>query len=186
VVDFRIISATNSRIDNLIQSGKLRTDLFHRLNTLMIHIPPLRQRPEDIEPLINHFIAKHTQIRNCSKPFIQPEIYEKLKKYYFPGNVRELRNMVERALIMSNGKELEISNFHIQNNHEQTERKPDNYNIEENEKKLIAYALMQSNNNNTIAAKMLGISRDTLIRKKRKYNITPLANNLFNNHYRAQ
>lgn len=184
-VDFRIISATNSRIDNLIQSRKLRTDLFHRLNTLMIHIPPLRQRPEDIEPLINYFITKQSQLRKCSKPFIQPDIYEKLKKYHFPGNVRELKNMVERAFIMSNGKEIEFSYFHSQNAYEQSEKKPKNYNIKENEKKLIAYALLQSNNNNTIAAKLLGISRDTLIRKKRKYKMMTLANNHFNNNYQA-
>lgn len=186
VVDFRVISATNSHIYHLIESGKLRTDLFHRLNTLMIHIPPLRERPEDIIPLINYFAIKQSQIRNCSKPIIQPDVFKKLKKYQFPGNVRELRNMVERAFIMSNGKEIEVGNLLRHNNQEQTEKKPVNYNIEQNEKKLIAYALIQSNNNNTTAAKMLGISRDTLIRKKKKYNISPLGNNFNNNQYQTQ
>jgi DNA-binding NtrC family response regulator len=172
-VDLRIISATNSDIEDIINKKKLRIDLYHRLNTMMIHIPPLRERIEDVEPLVKYFIHMLSEKRKIQKPEIDRTVFEHLKKYHFPGNVRELKNMVERALILSSGKEIEISHFQFKTEPKKNQPMESigTLNINQNEIKLIIYALLQCNNNNTEASKVLGISRDTLIRKKKKYDI---------------
>ncbi len=172
-VDFRVISATNCKIEDLIKKQKLRIDLFYRLNTFIINIPPLRSRPEDIEPLVNYFLKTIASAKNIKIPEIKPEVFRLLQTYDYPGNIRELRNMIERAIIISNGRELKSKDFHFEQYKKDSVFNIDSCNIEENEKKLIIYALDQTNNNNTNAARLLGISRDTLIRKRKKYLIDP-------------
>jgi DNA-binding NtrC family response regulator len=172
-VDFRVISATNCKMEDLTNKQKLRIDLFYRLNTFIINIPPLRARPEDIKPLVNYFTRRIALSKNINVPEIQPEVYHHLQNYDYPGNVRELRNMVHRAIIISNGKLLKVKDFHFQQFKKTENLKIETCNIEENEKKLICHALQQTNNNNTKAAKLLGISRDTLLRKKKRYHIDP-------------
>lgn len=172
-VELRIISASNKPLKSLSKGKNLRLDLFHRLNTFMIHIPPLRKRAEDIEPLLNHFVSRIAIIKNISPPKIQKGLVTHLRNYHFPGNVRELKNMVERAMILSSGKELSIHNFPI-NSHKQVEKivQKENLNLAINEKQLIASALKRASFNQSKAAQLLGISRDALIRKKRKYEIS--------------
>ncbi|MBN2172971.1 MAG: sigma-54-dependent Fis family transcriptional regulator [Bacteroidales bacterium] len=181
-VDIRIVSATNSNVDELISKKRLRIDLYHRLNTMMINIPPLRERPEDIRPLVDHFAHQFSIHRFKKCPQINPNIIDHLKKYHFPGNVRELKNMVERAIIISRGKEINKTYFEFQNYPKKitSMKTTGNLNIDENEMKLIIFALFQSNNNNTVASRLLGISRDTLIRKKKKYNIGVINEKTFN------
>lgn len=172
--NFRIISATNSQPDKLIEDKKLRLDLFHRLNTITLHIPPLRERPQDIAPLTCFFVSQITQRRNEPGKYIHPEVFPLLKSYPFPGNVRELRNMVERAMLLTTSSKLNPDHFSIPR---QKAIVPNNnlsnLNVEDNERMLIVNALIQCDNNITSAAKLLGISRDTLLRKKRKYDIKP-------------
>ncbi|HHE37581.1 MAG TPA: tetratricopeptide repeat protein, partial [Candidatus Cloacimonetes bacterium] len=99
-VDFRIIAATNKNIDELLENESFRLDLLHRINTITIRIPPLRERPADIKPLLEYFIRELSKTLKKPIPKINAAVIDKLKKYYFPGNVRELKNMVEKAMIM--------------------------------------------------------------------------------------
>ncbi len=173
--NFRIISATNSQPEKLVENKKLRADLFHRLSTLVINIPPLRERKQDITPLTCFFAQQIAERRQEKKRFIHPEVFTLLKSYYFPGNVRELRNLVERAMLVSEKGSLRPEHFQL--NHTENGLRPgeeeENLNMEEHERKLIINALIQCNSNITHAAKLLGISRDTLLRKKKKYSILP-------------
>jgi DNA-binding NtrC family response regulator len=170
--DFRIISATNHDIEDRVERKNFRLDLLHRLNTLHIHIPALRERPEDIKPLVEHFV-KHFSTK-LNKPVIQitKEVFDTLKKYDFPGNVRELRNMTERAIMLCKGNSLGVEDFRFKSH--KTEKVVLNDEIVDlkiNEIKMIRKALQMCKYNQTSTADMLGITRDALIRKMKKYDI---------------
>lgn len=170
--DFRIIAATNHDIEKLIYEKKFRLDLLHRLNTIHIKIPPLRERIEDIEPLLKHFISEFARKLNKPIPKIDRETVSILKNYSFPGNVRELKNMVERALILCKNESLSESDFMTQNSiKNETQTAIINYNLEENELSLIRLALKEKNYNQNKTAELLGITRDSLIRRLKKYGI---------------
>ena len=170
--DFRIIAATNHDIKKLIEEKKFRLDLLHRLNTIHIQIPPLRERTEDIEPLMNHFISEFARKLNKPAPAIEKQTIEMLKKYSFPGNVRELKNMVERALILCKSESLTVNDFLTPSQSEpEPENEEINYNLEENEMNLIRLALKEKKFNQNKTAELLGITRDSLIRRMKKYNI---------------
>ena len=171
-VELRIISASNKPRKEISRGKTLRLDLFHRLNTFMIHIPPLRKRKEDIKPLLHHFASQIARSKNIPFPEIEKGLVKHLGEYHFPGNVRELKNMVERAMILSSGKHLSIRNFMVNSYHHRVKAVlKTNLNLATNEKQLILSALEQSAYNQSKAARILGISRDALIRKKRKYEI---------------
>lgn len=108
-IDVRVISATNVNIQQQIQQGKFRSDLLYRLNTLEIHIPPLRERPEDILPLIEHQMRIIAAEQGTTPPELTPEAQELLKQYRWPGNVRELRNICERIVVMSSSRTVDQS-----------------------------------------------------------------------------
>lgn len=170
--DFRIIAATNHDVDKLIRQKKFRLDLLHRLNTMHIHIPALRERTEDIEPMLNHFVAEFAQKLNKPVSRIDRETVKMLKSYSFPGNVRELRNMTERAIILCKGSVLTVMDFQTRIIHEPEAHKEKVYfNLEENESNLIRLALKLKNYNQIKAAEILGITRDSLIRRMKKYGI---------------
>ena len=171
--DFRIISATNHDIEKRVEEKKFRLDLLHRLNTLHIHIPALRERPEDIKPLLIHFVDVYS-IR-FSKPNIQvsKEVFDVLLKYDFPGNVRELRNMTERAIILCKGNMLGMNDFPVKPQKNSTsEEHTESVNLKMNELSLIQKALKRSKYNHQATADALGIHRDALSRKMKKYNLT--------------
>lgn len=173
--DFRIIAATNHDIGKLIEEKKFRLDLLHRLNTIHIRIPPLRERPEDIEPLVDHFITDFAQKLNKPVPAIERNALSMLKNYSFPGNVRELRNMIERALILSKSKSLTVHDFLTQGKAEtEVSQEVVNFNLEENEANLIRLALKEKGYNQNKTAELLGITRDSLIRRMKKFNIQVL------------
>ncbi|MDY0102075.1 MAG: sigma-54 dependent transcriptional regulator [Lentimicrobium sp.] len=170
-VEFRIIAATNHNVENLIESRQFRLDLFHRLNTLTINIPPLRERPEDIEPLLRYFVDYFAQKLNKTIPKISTQLFETIKTYDFPGNVRELRNMVERAMIFCNTQTLSPIDFQFTDKKGMKTTSAVVLNLEEQEQNLILAALNECGYNQVMAAKMLGISRDSLIRRMKKFNI---------------
>jgi DNA-binding NtrC family response regulator len=170
-VEFRIIAATNHNVENLIESRQFRLDLFHRLNTLTINIPPLRERPEDIEPLLRYFVNFFAGKLNKTIPKISSQLTETIKEYDFPGNVRELRNMVERAMIFCNTQTLSTIDFQFADKKGGKSTKAVVLNLEEQEQNLILAALNECGYNQVLAAKMLGISRDSLIRRMKKFNI---------------
>ncbi len=170
-VEFRIIAATNHNVENLIESRQFRLDLFHRLNTLTINIPPLRERPEDIEPLLRYFVDYFAQKLNKAIPKISTQLFETIKTYDFPGNVRELRNMVERAMIFCNTQTLSAIDFQFTDKKGMKTTNAVVLNLEEQEQNLILAALNECGYNQVMAAQMLGISRDSLIRRMKKFNI---------------
>ncbi len=173
--DFRIISATNQNIEKRVEEKKFRLDLLHRLNTLRIHIPPLRERPEDVSLLLTHFVDIFTAKFNKPNIHISEEVFEMLRQYDFPGNVRELRNLAERAVILCKGEKLTNKDFPL------ILKKPrkavpksevEEFNLKNQEVKLIRKALEECSYNQKAAAELLGITRDALIRRMKKYNIS--------------
>lgn len=170
--DFRIISATNHDIEKRVEKKKFRLDLLHRLNTLHIHIPPLRERPEDIKPLVIHFVDMSVAKFNKPKLQISPDVFDALRKYDFPGNVRELKNMTERAIMLCKGDSLDIADFRVNPKKSKiTVQKDEVVDLKMNEIKNIRKALQSCNYNQQAAADALGIHRDALSRKMKKYSI---------------
>jgi DNA-binding NtrC family response regulator len=170
--DFRIISATNVNIEENVIKKQFRLDLLHRLNTLHIHIPPLRERRSDIKPLLIYFI--NTFKIKFNKPNLKTNnaIFGVLIKYDFPGNVRELKNMVERAVILCVDELLGIDDFPTKaKNTSVIENNSDSLNLRSIEVNSIKKALKVNSYNQKSTAEVLGISRDALIRKMRKHEI---------------
>ena len=170
--DFRVIAATNQELDKLVLEKKFRLDLLHRLNTLQIHIPPLRERTDDIKPLMRYFAEDFSRKINKPPPVIDKGVIALLKKYSFPGNVRELKNLTERAVILSKNTTLGVDDFPFKAKTEiAPDRKIENFDLVENEIELIRLALRNCDYNQNSAADLLGIQRMALSRKMRKYNI---------------
>ena len=171
--NFRIITATNHNIEKLVEKKKFRLDLLHRLNTIHIHIPALRERPEDIKPLLIHFVDYYATKFSKPRIRISDEVFELLRTYTFPGNVRELRNMTERAIILCKSNVLTSCDFPVKPT-KTAKSSPLNkvMNLEITEARLIRDALHDSNYNQQAAADELGIHRDALSRKMKKYQIT--------------
>ena len=175
--DFRIISATNQDLEIRVEKKEFRLDLLHRLNTLHIHIPPLRERPEDIRPLLIHFVGLYATKFNKPNMGISNEVYDLLRHYDFPGNVRELRNMTERALILCKGALLGADDFPVkQHKPEVAVINDEMINLRISEVAMIRRALQNSQYNQSAAADQLGITRDALIRKMKKYDIAVCKN----------
>jgi two-component system response regulator AtoC len=111
-VDVRIVAATNRDITQMVASGRFREDLYYRLNVLHLHIPPLRERREDIEPLVKYFLARESQRLGAASAIqIDPAVEEILLDYAWPGNVRQLQNVISRALILSEGGRMTLSDL---------------------------------------------------------------------------
>lgn len=171
--DFRLITATNHDLDALVEEKRFRLDLLHRLNTLTIHIPPLRERQEDIEPLLVYFIDLFSKRTNSPTPKIDPRVFNVLRSYYFPGNVRELKNMAERAVILYKGGSLGVHDFPLKTAYDEIKEPLTVIStLRVAEIDLIQKALHQCEFNQKATAEMLGISRDALIRKLKKFNLT--------------
>ncbi len=169
-IDARIISASNQNIKELVDKKEFRLDLFHRLNTIVIEIPPLRDRPEDIEPLLKYFLENLTKKMKKPLPKIEQNVFSKLQNYHFPGNVRELKNLVERAVIISKNNILNEDCFPLSES-EKNAVTITNFNIKDNEKLLIEAALQKTDFNKSKAARLLGISRHTLLRRLAEYKL---------------
>jgi len=168
--DSRIICSTNRDIYAAINSNIFRLDLFHRLNTIEIYIPPLRDRKEDIEEILMYYVESYTRQNNIGIPRISDDFVRALSRYSFPGNVRELKNLVERLFILCGSKpwtENELVNLRMINKHKINEIKSwDNPEVER-----IINALQQCEGKQKDAAKLLGISESTLCRRIEKYNL---------------
>lgn len=176
-VDVRIISATNINVDEEISQGNFREDLYYRLSAIELHVPPLRERPDDIPVLAEHFINIFTH--ELKKPIrgIRDDALELLSNREWKGNVRELQNVIEHAIIVADNNVLSKETF-LQILPEYKERltpelSPLNLSraLEEFEKKHIMYVLSLAHHNKSRAAKMLGISRSVLYEKLKKYGI---------------
>lgn len=172
-IDCRIITATNLNIYDLIKTNSFRLDLFHRINTIEIYIPPLRERVEDIPILLAYFIKQFSKELNKAQPILKPSFVHCLQSYDFPGNVRELKNLVERLFILAKtdtwDEQLLLNLCSIIPRSKQNGNAP-NITLE-NEEEQIKQALIQCNGIQKDAAKQLQISNSTLTRRVIKYNL---------------
>ena len=172
-VDVRIVSATNKDLAAAIESGDFRRDLLYRLNTLPIHVPPLRERRGDIPLLANHYLATFCRSEGKPPKHLSAEAVEVLQEYRWPGNVRELKNLMERAAILVEGVEVggtDLSPW-LESAHDSGEASGLRGEIERREEEAIRKALETANWNVTQAAAGLGIDRTNLHRKMRKYGL---------------
>lgn len=163
--DVRILAATNRDLEEEVEKGRFRGDLLYRLNVVDLHIPPLRERREDILPLASHFIAQFTK----GRARLSAGAVEVLENYSWPGNVRELRNAMERAALLSRAELILPEHLHTKILSEQNVPRPDAANLEEVERQTILTALRKHNFSRTETAKALAISRRSLIYKLQRY-----------------
>lgn len=174
-LDFRVIAATNQNLEKMVDEGRFRIDLYHRLRSFQIHIPPLRERKEDIPELVNYFISYFSQSLKKKIVRVEKKFYTKLERYSFPGNVRELKNIIEQAMIICDGAVLSADQLYISKSH--TANKPavfdtcNNYDLASIEKAAIEQALEHAGFNKSKAALLLNISRQALDRKINKHQI---------------
>ncbi len=173
-VNFRLVSATNKDLKSMIKEGTFREDLFYRISTTTISIPPLRERKEDIPVLMRFFLKRmNMPYLSCSQPAMNALI-----NYHWPGNVRELKNVLERAVSLCNGRSIEISDLpdelkhrYFTVTHNVTPVNYHNATLADNERHVILGALEKNNWNKAKTAKELGIARATLYEKIKKYQI---------------
>ncbi|MGR9101445.1 MAG: sigma-54 interaction domain-containing protein [Gammaproteobacteria bacterium] len=178
-VDVRIIAATNSDLNKKISLGEFRQDLYFRLNVVPMDLPSLKQRSEDIEHLINHFIDKFAETHSIHRPRFSKQTIKKLRSYAWPGNIRELRNLCERLCILLPGQIIEPENLpqefsacrDDQPGHSDFTLPEFGINLDNLEANLIHQALRRTNGNRSKSARLLGLSRDTLIYRIQKHGL---------------
>jgi DNA-binding NtrC family response regulator len=173
-VDVRLVCATNKKIEEEIEAGKFRQDLFYRLNVIRIHVPTLRERKEDIPLLVDHFIRTHAHKEQKNIKGITDEAMKMLLKYHYPGNVRELQNIIERAIVMTRAEFITREELPVPI--ADTSKSPLTGKLNEAvsriEKEMIVNALNRTKGNQTKAATELGISERVLRYKIKKYKIS--------------
>ncbi|MGD9114532.1 MAG: sigma 54-interacting transcriptional regulator, partial [Desulfobacterales bacterium] len=174
--DFRVIAATNQDLEDLVANGRFRKDLFYRLNVIRLHIPPLRERRDDIMPLVCSMLQQMAQEAALSEIKMGLEAEKALRQYDWPGNVRELLNVLERALSSTDADTIRLSDlpFYLQCSPKDASQKSQSSMKEVHaraEKEAILYALKETENNKAQAAKILGIHRTLLYKKMNKYRI---------------
>jgi DNA-binding NtrC family response regulator len=176
-VDVRVITASNQELKKMSDAKQFRLDLYHRISSFIIDLPPLRERKEDIPLLINYFIDYYSQRLGKTFKKIDPTISKELSGYSFPGNIRELRNLVERALILSENGHLKLSDFQVGTpdivaQHDKVETGEEIWDLEQAELRLIRKALVRANNNKSKAAELLKISWQSLDRRMKKFELS--------------
>lgn len=165
--DFRVICATNRDLRGMVKSGTFREDLFYRLNVVNITVPPLRERTEDIPLLVSHFIKKYCTSMSRDIISIEPAALRHLEKFEFPGNVRELENMIERAIVIGNGKEIRLKDLPMGKEAIISTIES----LDELEKRHILQILRKYSWNVSRSAKALDVDRVTLYNKIKKYDL---------------
>lgn len=172
--DVRIITATNKQLDKLVKEGRFRDDLYYRINIMKLELPPLRERKEDIPLLVDHFIDKYNNLQNKDICCVTSEVSSILLGYDFPGNIRELENIIEHAFVLCTGDVIEarhlpmsLTKTSIDTNSFSTKATS----LKQMEIAMIRQALAQCNGNKTAAAKQLGIDKSTLFRKIKTFNL---------------
>jgi len=170
-VDIRLICATNQSIKQMAVQGSFRQDLLYRINTVEIEIPPLRERREDIPLLANHYLSLYRRKYRKGKLIIPDPVMRKLQNYEWPGNIRELQHTIERAVIMSDGKSLKVTDFQLLVKDGGIDLTTDNYNLEILEKWAIDRCLKKYGGNISKAAAELGLTRGSMYRRMEKYDL---------------
>ncbi|KAF0129362.1 MAG: Response regulator [Bacteroidetes bacterium] len=165
--DFRVICATNRDLKQMVDNGTFREDLYYRLNVVNINIPPLKNRLEDIPLLVDHFIKKYCNAMSRAAVIIEPSAIRRLQEFDFPGNVRELENMIERAIVVGNGKEIRVKDLPLLKETVVSQVES----LDELEKKHVLTILNKYEWNISRTAKALQVDRVTLYNKIKKYDL---------------
>ena len=172
-IDIRLICATNKDLEKMVRDGEFREDLYYRINTMHLHLPALREREDEIVPLAEMFIRKYSERYRREVSGLSPEAEEKLKSYRWSGNIRELQNCIEKAVILSEGSTLTTADLQLAPSQEiaESETISGEETLEMAEEKAIRAAMNRFGGNLSMVAKALDISRPTLYAKLKKYNI---------------
>jgi DNA-binding NtrC family response regulator len=173
-VDFRLICATNVDVDQALAQGRLREDLYFRINTITMCVPPLRERAEDIPLLCSHFLQKFSKRYQKAVQSISPAAYQLLMRFRWPGNVRELENAIERAVLVAKGADIQVQDLPEPMRDEGPSAAfsvPPHHTLAEIERMAILQTLQRTNWNKQEAAHILGLYRPTLYSKMRKHEI---------------
>ncbi|WP_075555896.1 sigma-54-dependent transcriptional regulator [Parabacteroides timonensis] len=170
-IDVRLICATNMNIRNMVEEGTFRQDLLYRINTIELHIPPLRERGNDIQLLADYFLSRYARKYKKEIKGLSRDARTKLQNYEWPGNVRELQHAIERAVILSDGQMLKPENFMLQPSALKKKADTEELNLSILEKEAIERALRRADGNVTRAAELLGITRFALYRKLDKLGL---------------
>ncbi len=167
-IDVRLISATNQPLEAHVADGRFREDLLYRINTIEIELPPLRERLEDLPDLVSHFVTLYARKYGLAPKAVSPAAVNALRAHHWPGNVRELSHAVERALILSDGDQLDAADFRL------IKSEPGSgatLNLEDNERRMVSLALERAGGNISHAAAALGITRAALYRRIEKFGL---------------
>lgn len=169
-VDIRLLSATNKNIQDMVDSGTFREDLLYRLNTIHLEIPPLHERREDIHLFINYFMQRYAAKYEKKEIFLHEHALEKLCSYHWPGNIRELQHTIEKAVILCEGDVIRSKDIFVKQtwSPQFSTTVP---NLEEVERQAIETAIRQNDGNLTATAEQLGISRQTLYNKIKRFKL---------------
>jgi DNA-binding NtrC family response regulator len=178
-IDVRVISATNKNLPELIERGEFRDDLYYRLNKYDIHVPPLRNRVEDVPPLVRYLLIKACREHSLQNHYFSPAALDLMAKQEWRGNVRELDSVVTKLAIFAESEEIDVhtvahalkAEFQPQRGSYQIDRRPLMDQVEEFEKKLITEALKANGGNQTRASEQLGVERTNFVKKMRKHNL---------------
>jgi two-component system response regulator AtoC len=173
-LDIRIIASSNRDLQEAIEAGAFREDLFYRLSVIPIHLPPLRERGGDIPLLVEHFLKKYSQKGNREITGLSPKAMKLLEAYAWPGNVRELEHTIERIVILEDGEVIQpehLPSFITQRQGEFQVFSDENYTLEELEKRYIQFILRRTRGRRQDAARILGINRKTLSHKIEKFSL---------------
>jgi DNA-binding NtrC family response regulator len=174
--DFRLIAATNRPIADALRSGALRQDFYYRLNTFQVEIPPLRERREDIPALVQRFLTRFAELGGTAPPTLHPEALERLCTHSWPGNIRELKNCLEYATILSENGAIGIKQLPAELRappqiRSALEHTAQGHRLEDRERETILQVLLETGGNKKRAAELLGIQRPTLYAKLRRYGL---------------
>ena len=174
--DTRLLAATNRELEEEIKRGNFRSDLYYRLNVIAVHLPPLRQRRDDIPLLAETFLRRLGELRGEQPKQLSAQALETMQEYAWPGNVRELENAIERAVILTTGEEIGLSALPERLTERRseplvTERVPANPTLETIERAYILWVLQSEGGNKTRAAEVLGIDPSTLHRKLARFGV---------------
>jgi two-component system response regulator HydG len=176
-VDARLIAATNRDLQKMVAQGDFREDLFYRLFVVVITLPPLRDRGDDVLLLLNHYLEEFGKENKRAFKGFTPKAYEVLAAYDWPGNIRELRNLVERMVVLARGEWLDVEDIPphvriVKSMGQAVLNGSPEMTVDQMEKEMILQALNRTAGNRTLAAEQLGMSRRTLHRKLNKFDVT--------------
>lgn len=173
-VNTRVICATNKNLKEMVEKGLFREDLFYRINTIIIEVPPLRDRKEDILLLADYFLKNFSKELGEQKKHLPDSIINSFMDYKWPGNVRELRNIIERAVLLSSSEDISINDIPVELRYQKSIKEmPADNQIESSEKKMLLSSLTLTDWNITAAAKKLGLTRSSMRYKINKYQLKP-------------